>query len=141
MLLEQDEEMFPRAERDFTDTTIETPRTAPSSQHGDTGMPSTTVSDPSASSRTRTHQPSGYTWERDDDAPGFLWKNRKARDECAKVMEAVVDLDHVIGRRFAHDTTRNWSQSQFRVPTLFRRVLNRLIGRYGDIGLDEFKDK
>ncbi|KAB8339147.1 hypothetical protein FH972_022083 [Carpinus fangiana] len=44
------------------------------------------------------HEPTGYTWTREEDAPGFSWKKRSAAKERAQAMEALVGAESAIGR-------------------------------------------
>lgn len=37
----------------------------------------------------KTHQPSGYTWSRTEDEPGYAWTNKKAVDESARAWEGL----------------------------------------------------
>ena len=44
----------------------------------------------------RTHGPSGYTWSRHEDEPGYAWVNKKALDEQHRAWEGVVHRDLMI---------------------------------------------
>lgn len=44
----------------------------------------------------RTHQASGYQWSRDEDAPGWSWKSKKAREDAARASENIVDKDRSV---------------------------------------------
>lgn len=45
------------------------------------------------------HPPTGYTWSRDEDAPGYAWKNKKAQEEFARAMDQIQDKDRMIKRK------------------------------------------
>lgn len=47
----------------------------------------------------QTHQATGYTWTRDEDAPSYGWRNKKAIEDYHRAMDLVVDKDRVIGRK------------------------------------------
>lgn len=61
---------------------------------------SANTSTQSRASQRKVHEASGYTWERDEDAPGYVWKNKKARDEADRAGEALIDKDRIVGRKF-----------------------------------------
>lgn len=44
----------------------------------------------------RTHQVSGYQWTRDEDAPGYAWKSKKAREDAARAYENIVDKERSV---------------------------------------------
>ncbi|GAB7348583.1 hypothetical protein MBLNU459_g6969t1 [Dothideomycetes sp. NU459] len=48
----------------------------------------------------KTHEPSGYTWVRAEDEPGYAWRNKKALDEYSRTWEAMVHKDRVVGKRY-----------------------------------------
>ena len=37
--------------------------------------------------------PSGYTWDKQEDAPGYGWGNPKAKEEAFRALSQIVDLD------------------------------------------------
>lgn len=43
---------------------------------------------------------SGYTWTREEDAPGHSWNNQKARDEASREFSKFVDKDRMIKDRY-----------------------------------------
>lgn len=45
--------------------------------------------------QTRTHQPSGYTWVRAEDEPGYAWKNKKVQDEAERFGHLLAHKDQV----------------------------------------------
>lgn len=48
-----------------------------------------------------THAPSGYTFEAEQDAPGYSWRNKKAQEEEVRAMESVIDFQSTVGGRYA----------------------------------------
>ncbi|OAL50681.1 hypothetical protein IQ07DRAFT_587333 [Pyrenochaeta sp. DS3sAY3a] len=38
----------------------------------------------------------GYEWSKQEDAPGYEWKNTRAREEEARALDAIVDKGHQI---------------------------------------------
>lgn len=38
----------------------------------------------------------GYSWSKQEDAPGYEWKNTRAREEEARALDAIVDKGHQI---------------------------------------------
>jgi hypothetical protein len=47
-----------------------------------------------------TEKESGYTWEKEEDAPGYSWANTKAREEAARAWGTVVDKERKIGNKY-----------------------------------------
>lgn len=45
------------------------------------------------------HVSTGYRWSRDEDAPGYAWRNKKAVEEYNRAWEQLVDRDRTIGRK------------------------------------------
>lgn len=45
------------------------------------------------------HKPSGYKYEREEDAPGYSWKSKRAFDEIQRSWDSVVQRDTYIGGR------------------------------------------
>lgn len=46
----------------------------------------------------KVHQPSGYSWTKPEDAPGWSWQNRKAQEEANRAWEqGIVNKDRGIG--------------------------------------------
>ena len=43
------------------------------------------------------HKPTGYTWDREEDAPGYSWKNKKAQEDYARSWDNIVGKDQMIG--------------------------------------------
>lgn len=44
----------------------------------------------------KTHTPSGYTWTRAEDEPGYSWLNKKALDEASRAWDNMSHKDHMI---------------------------------------------
>ncbi|KAI9722755.1 MAG: hypothetical protein M1828_004451 [Chrysothrix sp. TS-e1954] len=55
----------------------------------------------------------GYTWTKEEDAPGYAWKNRKAQDEANRAWGQIVQKEEMIGRRFgdigSKDDKKKWT--------------------------------
>ena len=45
----------------------------------------------------KVHERSGYVWEREEDAPGYIWLNKKAQDEYHRAAEALVHREFMVG--------------------------------------------
>jgi hypothetical protein len=43
---------------------------------------------------------SGYTWEKEEDAPGYAWANTKAREEAARAWATVAEKERKIGNKY-----------------------------------------
>lgn len=43
---------------------------------------------------------SGYTWTREEDAPGYAWNNHKAKEEASREFSRFVDKDRMIKGEF-----------------------------------------
>ncbi|TID21467.1 Invertase 2 [Venturia nashicola] len=43
---------------------------------------------------------SGYTWTREEDAPGHSWNNQKAKDEASREFSRFVDKDRMIKNKY-----------------------------------------
>ncbi|TKA65194.1 hypothetical protein B0A55_09853 [Friedmanniomyces simplex] len=48
----------------------------------------------------KTHQPSGYTWDKHEDEPRYAWMSKKAQDERQRAREGLVHKDSVVGNRY-----------------------------------------
>ncbi|KAF1357027.1 hypothetical protein BDV97DRAFT_23813 [Delphinella strobiligena] len=49
----------------------------------------------------KVHQPSGYSWTKPEDAPGYSWQNRKAQEEASRAWEqGIVNKDRSVGNRY-----------------------------------------
>lgn len=44
----------------------------------------------------KTHQASGYTWNKIEDEPGYGWMNKKALDEHNRAVDQLVHRDHQV---------------------------------------------
>jgi len=65
----------------------------PSASQITNGAPPTPATD-----AKQTHPASGYTWTRDEDAPSYGWRNKKAMEDYHRAVDLVVDKDRMIGR-------------------------------------------
>ena len=45
------------------------------------------------------HKASGYAWEREEDAPGYAWKSKRAREEASRAWDSILEKDKMITRR------------------------------------------
>jgi hypothetical protein len=45
-------------------------------------------------------QETGYSWKKDEDAPGYAWMNPKAREEAQRAFAQVVDKERMIRSEF-----------------------------------------
>ncbi|KAF2094855.1 hypothetical protein NA57DRAFT_45542 [Rhizodiscina lignyota] len=54
-------------------------------------------------SKVQVHKQSGYMWEREEDAPGYAWKNKKAQEDFHRSWENIVGKDHMIGSKSLFD--------------------------------------
>ncbi|KAK3680559.1 hypothetical protein LTR37_021166 [Vermiconidia calcicola] len=48
----------------------------------------------------KTHERSGYTWNRAEDEPGYAWLNKKAVDEYQRAWDSLVHKDHMVKGRY-----------------------------------------
>ncbi|KAF2484286.1 hypothetical protein BDY17DRAFT_352810 [Neohortaea acidophila] len=48
----------------------------------------------------RTHERSGYTWSREEDAPGHAWLSKKALDEYHRAADVLVHRDLMVKGRY-----------------------------------------
>lgn len=64
--------------------------------------PSMTSSAPSNSGALGSHQDAdtGYQWSMQEDQPGFVWKNTRAREEEVRALDSIVDKGYMIKREF-----------------------------------------
>ena len=44
----------------------------------------------------KTHEASGYTWDRAEDEPGWAWLNKRAHDEFGRAAEGLVHVGGMI---------------------------------------------
>ena len=49
---------------------------------------------------TKTHQQSGYQWNRAEDEPGYAWLNKKALDEYHRAFDGLVHRDYMVKGTF-----------------------------------------
>ena len=52
---------------------------------------------------TKTHERSGYQWNRAEDEPGYAWLNKKAMDEYHRAADGLVHKDSMILGMFVVD--------------------------------------
>jgi len=45
----------------------------------------------------KTHEPSGYSWVKPEDEPGWAWKNKRAVDEANRAYDGLLMKDQRIG--------------------------------------------
>jgi len=45
---------------------------------------------------TKTHAPSGYSWSRSEDEPGYGWLNKKAMDEGNRAWDGLVHRELMV---------------------------------------------
>ena len=73
--------------------------------------------------QAQQHNPTGYTWDREEDAPGYAWKNKKAQEDYARSWDNVVGKDQMILGMTRHvlssATSTGWRLTLFR--SLWRR--------------------
>lgn len=50
--------------------------------------------------KAQTDPESGYTWAKQEDQPGWEWKNLRAREEEARALDLIVDKNHQIKTRY-----------------------------------------
>ncbi|KAF4547854.1 Hypothetical protein D9617_35g090050 [Elsinoe fawcettii] len=48
----------------------------------------------------KTHQPSGYTWVKTEDEPGYSWKNKRAIEEAERAWGTILHKDRKVGNRY-----------------------------------------
>jgi hypothetical protein len=53
-----------------------------------------------AQGEQHVQQETGYTWTRDEDAPGYAWMNVKAREDAQRAYSQIVDKDRMIKSEF-----------------------------------------
>lgn len=70
---------------------------------------------------TKTHERSGYQWNRAEDEPGYAWLNKKALDEYHRAFDSLVHKESMV---------RGWSIEL--TLEVGERVANGAAGRYGD---------
>jgi len=50
--------------------------------------------------KVKTHEQSGYTWVRQEDEPGWAWRNKRAVDEANRAYEGLLTKDIVVGNHY-----------------------------------------
>ena len=53
-----------------------------------------------AAGKIRCHQPSGYTWTRAEEEPGWKWNHKKAVDEANRAWDGLAHKEHMIKSEF-----------------------------------------
>ena len=43
---------------------------------------------------------SGYSWEKEEDAPGYSWNNGKAREEAQRAWQGVLEKERRVGNKY-----------------------------------------
>lgn len=56
--------------------------------------------DSNGTTKAGVDKDSGYTWEREEEAPGWSWQNTKARDEQNRAWANVLEKDRRIGNKY-----------------------------------------
>ncbi|KAF2813259.1 uncharacterized protein BDZ99DRAFT_460534 [Mytilinidion resinicola] len=46
------------------------------------------------------HKPSGYTWDKAEDEPGYAWLNKRAMEEYYRASEQIVDKNAMIRNKY-----------------------------------------
>lgn len=70
---------------------------ASASASGASGGPSSSRLADTPQGSVKMHGPSGYSWVRPEDEPGYAWRNKKTMDEYTRTWEAMVDKDRTVG--------------------------------------------
>ncbi|KAH8629001.1 hypothetical protein IG631_16258 [Alternaria alternata] len=61
-----------------------------------TGMTQATTSNGTGGSGTHQDAETGYQWSKQEDQPGFEWKNTRAREEEARALDNIVDKSNMV---------------------------------------------
>lgn len=57
--------------------------------------------------KVQTHAATGYSWSRQEDAPGYAWQNRKAQEEANRAWEmGIVAKDRAVGSELFHHSSQ-----------------------------------
>ena len=65
----------------------------------------------------------GYQWSRQEDQPGWEWKNNRAREDEIRSLDSIIDKSHMIRREYSPYTVEGvWSGT----------FANYVVVRYGD---------
>lgn len=68
-----------------------------------TGSPTSagaTSTSGSKGNKPKNKHHAGYTWDKEEDAPGYAWSNEKAQNEAARALSQIFDLDLQIKGRY-----------------------------------------
>ncbi len=63
-----------------------------------TGVAQAATSNGAGGSGTHHDAETGYQWSKQEDQPGFEWKNTRAREEEARALDSIVDKGSMIKR-------------------------------------------
>lgn len=77
-----------------------------------TGVAESTAPASSSKGKYIGQHPAGYTWDKEEDAPGYLWNNEKAQQEALRALNQIIDTDQMIKGRVS--------------PVLSRQMLTRI---------------
>ena len=55
---------------------------------------------------TKTHERSGYQWNREEDTPAYAWMNKKALDEYHRAIDGLVHKEVMVRGEFTHGWPR-----------------------------------
>ncbi|KAF2154610.1 hypothetical protein K461DRAFT_291536 [Myriangium duriaei CBS 260.36] len=50
--------------------------------------------------QTKVHEASGYTWSRQEDEPGWGWRNKRAVEDAERAWNGVLNKERKIGNRY-----------------------------------------
>jgi hypothetical protein len=68
-----------------------------------TGMPTSTGGEGASAGASGSHRDAdtGYQWTRQEDQPGFEWKNTRAREDELRALENIIDRNQMVKRRWS----------------------------------------
>jgi hypothetical protein len=64
-----------------------------------TGLAQAVTSSGTCGSGTHQDAETGYQWSKQEDQPGFEWKNTRAREEEARALDSIVDKGSMVRRK------------------------------------------
>jgi hypothetical protein len=70
-------------------------------------------------------QETGYTWKRDEDAPGWAWMNVKAREEAQRAYGQIVDKERML------------KSELLTVIGEVGQLTDHIVDKYGDVLLEK----
>lgn len=53
-----------------------------------------------APAHEQVHQPTGYRWSKEEDAPGYLWKRKAAQRDAQTAWDGLLDKDRMVGTTY-----------------------------------------